>query len=155
MKRFCSLKAAADAMRCDKTSISGAYRGKHPIIKGFLWKLTPQKDLPGEHWDHHPTLPIRVSTLGRIEAASGMRSFGAMSRGYMTVKLGRNNYRVHRLVMETYFPAAKEEVASMIEEGLGEVQVNHLDYDPSNNALVNLEWVTPKQNCVHRTLRHK
>lgn len=153
VKRYDSLAHAAQAMGCDKTSISGAYRGKHPVIKGFLWKPTPQDDLPGEYWDQHPTLDVRVSCLGRVEYASGSRTFGALSAGYMTVRIGRGSYRVHRLVMETFFPAAKEVAEAMVEEGWGVVQVNHLDYDPQNNHIDNLEWVTPKQNCTHRSQR--
>lgn len=59
-------------------------------------------------------------------------------QGYMNVSFGRKMYLVHRLVMLTFIgpcPSGK--------------QINHKDGDKQNNALVNLEYVTPSENVRH------
>lgn len=61
--------------------------------------------------------------------------------GYKTVNLcspngGRNTRYVHRLVMMTFRPI----------EGMEDLQVDHGDFDRSNNKLSNLSWATGKDN---------
>ena len=50
-----------------------------------------------------------------------------------------HRYSVHRLIMENFFPF----------EGMESYQVNHIDGDKTNNNLINLEWVTCKENIHH------
>lgn len=47
------------------------------------------------------------------------------------------SFFIHRLVLQTFSPNKQYKT----------LQVNHIDHDPSNNNLKNLEWVTPTQNC--------
>ena len=47
----------------------------------------------------------------------------------------RKNFYIHRLVAETF-----------IENPNNYKVVNHIDYDPSNNNVSNLEWCTQKMN---------
>lgn len=48
------------------------------------------------------------------------------------------NLRVHRLVAKAFIP-----------NPLNKPCVNHLDYNPSNNFVDNLDWVTYSENCIY------
>ena len=50
-----------------------------------------------------------------------------------------HRYSVHRLIMENFFPF----------EGMEDYQVNHIDGNKTNNALINLEWVSCTENIHH------
>jgi len=54
------------------------------------------------------------------------------------VLLGDKSYFVHRLVAEAYIPNP---------DGLP--MVNHLDCNPMNNHVSNLEWCTARENTLH------
>lgn len=57
--------------------------------------------------------------------------------GYKRVKLGNKSYQLHRILAETFL---KNDDPSQ------KIYVNHIDSDPFNNDLSNLEWVTPSEN---------
>lgn len=67
--------------------------------------------------------------------------------GYMKVRLccadlgpGKTHtFSVHRLIMENFCPI----------DNMENFQVNHIDGDKTNNSLLNLEWVTCKENIHH------
>lgn len=65
--------------------------------------------------------------------------------GYLRVSLikdgDRKNKRVHRLVLETYYPI----------EGMDDLEVDHIDFNIENNSLNNLRWLSKMENCR----RHK
>lgn len=98
----------------------------------------------------------QVSNYGRIKN----RNTGQLLKlqkniyGYMTVLLYKClkmqkakpcSFRVHRLVLQTFNPV----------ENMEELEVNHIDYNRSNNLLSNLEWVTPSENCQRKALKEK
>ena len=59
--------------------------------------------------------------------------------GYATVNLSRDNiirkYKIHRLVVETF-----------VDNPNNKQEVNHKDFNRSNNWFENLEWVTQEEN---------
>lgn len=67
---------------------------------------------------------------------------GSTLAGYRSVSLrhaGKQAQKLtHRLVAEAFLPNPEQLP-----------QVNHIDGDKKNNAVTNLEWVTPSQNMKH------
>lgn len=86
-----------------------------------------------------------VSDLGQIRNKKTGRILkqAHQNTGYTIVSLRKNNstktYSVHRLVMETFEPR----------EDADKFDVNHKDWDKTNNHLSNLEWTTRKENLLH------
>lgn len=66
--------------------------------------------------------------------------------GYMYVNFkvnGKNtNFAVHRIVANAFLPNPN-----------GYIEVNHKDYDKTNNCLENLEWVSSSTNKRHAFLK--
>jgi hypothetical protein len=104
--------------------------------------------LPVVGWEDH----YEVSNHGRvrrIKAGKGTRymraSFGnAATTGYLQTTLTRDGkcHReyMHRLVCEAFLPNPE-----------GKPYVNHIDGNKYNNRHSNLEWVTPRENLLHRS----
>ena len=86
----------------------------------------------------------QVSNLGRIksfkQSKEGRILKPKVSGGYMGIdfrKDGKTYYGlVHRVVLSTFSPI----------EGWETLTVNHIDGNPSNNKLENLEWMTQSEN---------
>ena len=100
----------------------------------------------------------QVSTFGNVRSLDGtvtsklgiskkikgrMKSQICDESGYKTVTLYKDNNEwivsVHRLVLMTFDP----------NENSDTLQVNHIDRNPSNNHISNLEWVTPQGNSKY------
>lgn len=105
------------------------------------------KAITHEAWKAIPAEPdFEASTFGTIRrrAASKCRPVGhvvpqyAHTKGYRLARLRGRPYYVHRLVAEAFFGG--------IPSGM---LVNHKDGDKTNNALSNLEIVTPAENVNH------
>lgn len=86
-----------------------------------------------------------VSDYGRIRNKKTMKVLipGIQNSGYCMVSLrkdGKSYSRsIHRIVMETFNPI----------EHANKYDVNHKDWDKTNNRLDNLEWVTHSENLLH------
>lgn len=63
-------------------------------------------------------------------------------KGYLCVDLYKNGKRkrfyIHRLVAETFIPNPENKP-----------YINHIDGNPKNNNVSNLEWCTPLENVEH------
>ena len=81
----------------------------------------------------------RISTLPEVILKGGHCGSGKL---YKSVSLWKNyrstTFLVHRLVAEAFLP--KEE---------GKEYINHIDSDPSNNRVENLEWCTQSHNIQY------
>lgn len=81
-----------------------------------------------------------VSDLGNIRHDNHMIAprYVSQSRKYQQVVIRGIQYYIHRLVAHAFIG----NIATSY-------QVNHLDKDPSNNSLENLEICTPYENAQH------
>ncbi|WP_083266915.1 NUMOD4 domain-containing protein [Mycolicibacterium porcinum] len=109
-----------------------------------------EADKPQE-WRPVPRFPDRfeVSDKGLIRSKPTARAAGQIRKlqrdrdGYLKirVRLGGGKYGnlyVHRAVAEAYIP-----------NPLKKPVVNHLDSNPGNNSVENLEWATVLENVRH------
>ena len=83
----------------------------------------------------------QVSSRGRVCNSFGVISVGSANPlGYLKVKMGGEQFYVHRVVAWTFLGPAPNEDAW---------QVHHIDGNPGNNCISNLEYVTNSQNVRH------
>ena len=85
-----------------------------------------------------------VSSLGRLRMRSGLIHTGCLRNGYPAAgyraSFGSRLESVHRLVALAFLVPPPTPQHS---------QVNHKDGDKQNNAVANLEYVTPAENAAH------
>ncbi|CAG8837493.1 22947_t:CDS:2 [Gigaspora margarita] len=81
---------------------------------------------------------FKVSSLGRVQSINGMIMQENLHDRYLRIGRGVRNYYIHRLVALAFCP--KEQ---------GKNYVNHIDGNPTNNKVSNLEWCTQKENMQH------
>jgi len=89
-----------------------------------------------------------VTSNGEIHSIRNRKELKPFSnqrgKGYLKVKLcqdgNERSLYVHRLVAQAFIPNTEFKL-----------EVNHIDEDPSNNNIENLEWVTHLENSNHGT----
>ena len=100
------------------------------------------EELPGEEWK---TLffdnGYKVSNLGRLRnKKTKVIAKGTIKKnGYVDVSVNNQNYRLHRLVLQTWCP----------NEDYEELTVDHINGNRSDNRLENLRWATREENTVY------
>lgn len=80
-----------------------------------------------------------VSNLGRVKSIKRniIIKLGII-KGYNRIVLKGKTKLIHRLVSEAFIPNPENKPC-----------VNHIDNNPLNNNINNLEWVTHKENSFH------
>jgi len=93
-----------------------------------------------ETWRFHPVSTLHeVSDLGRVRnTRTGRVLDGQDNRGYRRVTLNNKAYYVHRLVWEAFRGPIVDQ----------KMQVDHIDSVRDNNAVTNLQLLTPKEHGV-------
>lgn len=115
------------------------------------------ENLEGEVWEDIPKWGsfYQASTLGRIRTWNGsvkghqkkleqpkILKQSLSANGYLAVCLRKNGkgyaMPVHQLVATTFIPNIENKEC-----------INHIDHNPLNNHVDNLEWVTRAENNAH------
>ena len=87
-----------------------------------------------------------MSSFGRFRSTFGVVSTPKPSKsGYVIVMIQKKNYRIHRLMAYAF----------LLDKKPDETEIDHLDGNPSNNHIGNLEWVTHAENVRRSYLRNK
>lgn len=147
--RYPSITVAARQLGISSSSISKSCHQGSPF-KGyeFAFEDVRRDTMEGEQWrpmidpnSGHPVPGRLVSSLGRITSRYGHVSRGYQDKsGYCFTQVCGQIMRVHRLVA---FAFLEPQIAAR------ESQVNHKDLNKGNNAVENLEYVTPAENRAH------
>ena len=153
-----SMRQAAAELGMSTFSVwNGCQQGKRS--KGYefqLAKLDEVAALEQEEWrqmcDPMSGVPVAgrlVSSLGRIKAQNGRISYGCLTKtGYYMTGLRlefsqSRNESVHRLVAYAFLGPPLNHKRS---------HVNHKNLNKGDNAVENLEYVTPGENHLHSLL---
>ena len=68
-----------------------------------------------------------------------MDNYKINENGYLRVYIYNKTYALHRLI-----------ALAFIDNTYNKEQVNHIDGNKLNNSIENLEWVTNKENQIHK-----
>lgn len=122
--------------------INKVVRAERKTIKSFPDKSKKWRDIPGYEGLYIATIDGDVYGVKRSTYIKHFKN----KFSYMVVSLCKNgkcgSVGVHRIIALCFIP-----------NPLNKPEVNHIDSNPSNNSINNLEWVTEKENAVHSMLK--
>ena len=135
-----------------RNSIGNCVNGLSNSAYGYKWKYIENNSLENEEWreinlvilfseNHNLDKSYFVSNLGRFKNSFGtiMDNYKVNDNGYIRVYIYKKTFALHRLVALTF-----------LENSQNKEQVNHIDGNKLNNSIQNLEWVTNKENQIHK-----
>jgi hypothetical protein len=138
IREWKSIRDAAKSFGFTNQTISNNLRGVRKSAHGFMWKYSKTEDLEDEFWECYPLDErFMVSNRGRIRTPTGKISVGCNVGNYRRIRTSGTSTSIHRMVAITF-----------IEQIVGCNIVNHIDHNPQNNYLENLEWVDHPGNMA-------
>ena len=135
-----------------RNAIGNCVNGLANLAYGFKWQLEKNESKNNEEWreinlqqlfriEKEFDKKYFVSNLGRFKNSFGtiMENYKVNENGYIRVYIYNKTFALHRLVALTF-----------IENIENKEQVNHIDGNKLNNSIDNLEFVTNKENQMHK-----
>lgn len=148
IREFESVNEASVKMKCHPATIADACRGKQNTCKGFVWKYAEKevkKDVSNGWKKVEGFSSYKISTNGGIYSIISKKlltSYSSLSgRRSITLVNDQGEQKkmyIHRLVALAYLPNPNNYPV-----------INHIDGNPANNKVGNLEWCTYAQNSQH------
>lgn len=134
-----SLHAAASALGVDPGSVSKCCNEKCKKTGGYEFKYAECDEGDEGEWRIVEGSTAQVSSLGLFRSTRGVVTRPTPdASGYVRVQIDGRRLFMHRLVAAAFLAPVP-----------GKNEVNHLDCDPGNNRVDNLEYVTPSENVRH------
>jgi hypothetical protein len=127
------------------SNICAVANGKKKLAYNYKWEyFNSEEIIINEIWKEIPYQIIskygyQVSNQGRFKNNNIIKEKFSTTHGYIRLSINHKSYLLHRLILLTFLenPENKE-------------QVNHKDGNKTNNNLENLEWVTCRENNIHK-----
>jgi HNH endonuclease/NUMOD4 motif/NUMOD1 domain len=147
IKTFPSLKEAAEEVGALPSNITNACIGRLKTSKGYIWKYSKiiKEEDETKDWVGLEKYPNdKISKDGRVYSTWVKRMKTQRDRkGYKLVSITNKDGKeikigAHRLVAMAYLPNPQSFP-----------MVNHIDGNPSNNNVTNLEWCDASHNSKH------
>lgn len=141
LQTYPSRHAAATALNMTATAFNDNYIKIQNELDGCVYECEQDKAPDGEVWVpcRHPNLEnYEVSNFMRVRRQRGRKALKPYEypHGYIGFSIKRTTFLLHRIIAFTF----------LYDSYRPGMDVNHIDGNPKNNRLENLEWVTVSEN---------